>query len=129
MGENPPLDPTRRKYGRVVIVKDEVSNFVGSKYNDSSFTIEELNQIHFSLYSLRRKYPFQAEALLFMLCTGKRLIETLKITKAMVDAEEIVLDRTITKGRKRQVIDITQPVRKVLNISKDFVMNKVFQKM
>lgn len=129
MGENPPLDPTRRKYGRVVIVKDEVSNFVGSKYNDSSFTIEELNQIHFSLYSLRRKYPFQAEALLFMLCTGKRLIETLKITKAMVDAEEIVLDRTITKGRKRQVIDITPPVRKVLNISKDFVMNKVFQTM
>ena len=120
MGDNPPLDPTRRKYGGVVIVKDEVSNFVGSKYNDSSFTIEELNQIHFSLYSLRRKYPFQAEALLFMLCTGKRLIETLKITKAMVDAEEIVLDRTITKGR-REVIDITPPVMKVLNTSNTFL--------
>jgi hypothetical protein len=120
MRENPPLDPTRRKYGGVVIVKDEVSNFVGSKYNDSSFTIEELNQIHFALYSLRRKYPFQAEALLFMLCTGKRLIETLKITKAMVEAEEIVLDRTITKGR-REVIDITPPVMKVLNTSNTFL--------
>ena len=115
MGDNPPLDPTRRKYGGVVIVKDEVSNFVGSKYNDSSFTIDELGQIHFALYSLRRKYPFQAEALLFMLCTGKRLIETLKITKSMVEDELIALDRTITKGRKREVIDITPPVRKVLN--------------
>jgi|TARA_R110000803_G_scaffold112781_3_gene181201 integrase len=115
MGDNPPLDPTRRQYGGVSIVKDEVSNFEGSKYNETSFTIAELNQIHFALYSLRRKYPFQAEVLLFMLCTGKRLIETLKITWAMITDHEIILDRTITKGRKKEIVDITKPVRKVLN--------------
>ena len=115
MGDNPPMDPTRRRYGGVSIVKDEVSNFIGSKYNESSFTIDELSQIHFALYGLRRKYPFQTEALLFMLVTGKRQIETLKITKAMVKDDEIILDRTITKGRKKEIIDITAPVRKVLN--------------
>ena len=115
MGDNPPLDPTRRQYGGVTIVKDEVSNFAGSKYNETTFTIEELNQIHFALYSLRRKYPFQVEILLFLLCTGKRLLETLKITWAMITEDEIILDRTITKGRKKEVVDITPPVRKVLN--------------
>jgi len=115
MGDNPPLDPSRRQYGGVTIVKDEVSNYAGSKYNDTSFTIEELNLIHFAVFSLRRRYPFQAEALLFMLCTGKRLIETTKMTWDMVEDEEIALDRTITKGRKREIIDITPPVRKVLN--------------
>ena len=33
----------------------------------------------------------------------------------MVKDDEIILDRTITKGRKKEIIDITAPVRKVLN--------------
>ena len=64
----------------------------------------------------RDKYPFQAEALLFLMFTGRRTEETLKIKWSDVDLENrvITLRRGITKARKEEFVDITDPLSLVL---------------
>ena len=55
------------------------------------------------------------------MCTGRRESETLKLKWSDVDFEKgvITMPRGITKARKVEYIDITQPVSTVLNYLKD----------
>ena len=54
MGPNPPLNPTRKEKGGITIKKAEESLWVGSKYNEMSFDIEQLEAIDRALISLER---------------------------------------------------------------------------
>ena len=97
--------------------KPEESKAVGSKYVNERFTKEQIQTIYSTLLTLRTKYPFTAEALMFMMLTGRRETETLKIEKEMIKENEgiIVLPRGITKSRKEEIIDITPPLAVVLD--------------
>ena len=97
--------------------KPEESKAVGSKYVNERFTKEQIQVIYSTLLTLRTKYPFTAEALMFMMLTGRRETETLKIEKEMIKENEgiIVLPRGITKSRKEEIIDITPPLAVVLD--------------
>ena len=59
--------------------KPEQSNYVGAKYNNLRFSDNELPIIFNALMERRDQYPFQAEALLFLQFTGRRVPETLKM--------------------------------------------------
>ena len=125
MGPNPPLNPTRKEEGGITIEKEEVSQWIGSKYNDFSYDVEELEEIKTALVSLRDRYPFQSECLNLMLCTGMRAEECKKLTKEMLTTDNndnpiILMKRYIAKGRTNQrqkdiAYDITEPVKEVLD--------------
>lgn len=124
MGSTPPLNPTRKEDGGITIEREEESLWVGSKYNDLSFDVDQLKQIDEALISLRDKFPFQSECLRLMLHTGMRAEECKKITRDMITTDEegdpiIVLKRYITKGRTHQqqkdiIYDITPPINSIL---------------
>jgi integrase len=112
LGDSPPKNPTRD----IVFKKPEVARSPGSRYNDLRFSDQELKTIYKILIKLSEKYPFQAEALLFMLCTGRRAEETCKIRKSNINKDRtlITLPASITKARKVEYVDITPPVAFVL---------------
>jgi integrase len=138
LGSNPKFNPTRSEYGGINIMRDEVSNWKGSKYNDVCFSIEQLEQIETALINLRDKYPFIAEALLMLLHTGIRIQECLKLRWDMLTKDEdgyevIMVKRTITKGRgnfnqKDEPIYLTDNVTKVLRLVKDQLSKPKHQK-
>ena len=74
-------------------------------YDDLRFTDNELPVIFNALMKRRELYPFQAEALLLMMFTGRRNEETLKIKWSNVDEANgiITLPRSITKARKDEL--------------------------
>ena len=74
-GDLVPSNPTQE----ITFKRPEISRSPGSIYNDKVFVEHEVKVLGETLVKLRKKYPFQAEALLFMLCTGRRAEETLKI--------------------------------------------------
>jgi integrase len=125
MGPNPPLNPTRKEKGGITIKKTEQSIWVGSKYNDFAYDLEELKEIKTALVSLRDRFPFQSECLSLMLNTGMRAEECKKLTKEMLTTDKndnpiISMKRYITKGRTNQrqkdiAYDITEPVQEVLD--------------
>jgi len=125
MGPNPPLNPTRREEGGITIEKEEESLWLGSKYNEMSYDVEELEEINKALISLRDKYPFQSECVRMLIYTGMRIEECKKITKEMLTTDInsnpiILMKRYITKGRTVQKqkdipYDITEPVQEVLD--------------
>ncbi len=125
MGPNPPLNPTRKEKGGITIKKAEESLWVGSKYNELSFDVTQLEAIDNALFTLRDKFPFQSECLRLMLHTGMRAEECKKITREMITTDEdgdpiILLKRYIAKGRTQQqqkdiTYDITTPIREVLD--------------
>ena len=129
MGPNPPLNPTRKEEGGITIEKEEESQWVGSKYNEMSFDIEQLEEIDRALISLKDKYPFQSECLRLMLHTGMRAEECKKLTRDMITTDVegdpiILMKRYIAKGRTHQqqkdiVYDITPPINSVLQSLKD----------
>ena len=112
LGDSPPANPTKD----IVFKRPEVSKSPGTRYNDLRFTDQELKTIYTTLIKLTDKYPFQAEALLFMLCTGRRAEETLKIRWGNINKARtlITLPASITKARKVEYVDITPPVAFVL---------------
>jgi len=125
MGPNPPLNPTRKEKGGITIKKAEESLWVGSKYNELSFDVTQLEAIDNALFTIRDKFPFQSECLRLMLHTGMRAEECKKITREMITTDEdgdpiILLKRYIAKGRTQQqqkdiTYDITTPIREVLD--------------
>ena len=125
MGPNPPLNPTRKEEGGITITKEEESLWIGSKYNEMSYDVEELEEINKALISLRDKHPFQSECIRMLIYTGMRIEECKKLTKEMIttdiNGEPIILmKRYIAKGRTNQrqkdiAYDITEPVQEVLD--------------
>jgi len=77
--------------------------------------------IYNGLMKRREKYPFQSEALLFLMFSGRREQETLKLKWSDVNFEKgtITMPRGITKARKVEYIDITGPIAVVLNSLKE----------
>ena len=114
LGDNIPNNPTMK----VKFKRPEIANSPGTRYNDRRFSDDELKTIHNKLVELKDKFPFQAEALLFLLCTGRRAEETLKMRRSMINKDRtlITLPASITKARKVEYIDITPPVKFVLDL-------------
>ena len=107
MGPNPPINPTRKVEGGITIEKEEESQWVGSKYNEMSFAIEDLEVIEKALISLKDKYPFQSECIRLLLHTGMRIEECKKLKRSAITTDEdgdpiILMKRYITKGRTQQ---------------------------
>ena len=114
LGDNIPNNPTMK----VKFKRPEIANSPGTRYNDKRFSDDELKTIYSKLIELQDRYPFQAEALLFLLCTGRRAEETLKMRRSMINKDKtlITLPSSITKARKVEYIDITPPVKFVLDL-------------
>ena len=107
LGPNPPMDPTRRSHGGITIEKEESSNFIGSKWNETGLDLEQCEEIETALFSLTDRYPFQAEACLLLMYTGMRITECLKLKKTMLGEDEdgdpiLTMPRVIMKGRSHQ---------------------------
>ena len=125
MGPNPPLNPTRLEDGGITIEKEEESQWLGSKYNEMTFDLAQLEEIDNALISLKDKFPFQSECLRLMLHTGMRGEECKKITRSMITTDKlgnpvIELKRYIAKGRTHQqqkdiIYDITPQIRAILD--------------
>ena len=113
-GDIIPQDPTKD----ITFKRPEVSRSPGTIYNDRRFTDQEIRLMFNWLTTPENyeRYPFQAEIILLMMITGRRAEETMKIRKTMIDYDNglITLPASITKARKKEFIDITPPVAKVL---------------
>lgn len=128
-GANPPLNPCRKEHGGVRIKRDEVNNYKGKQYNNLVFSLEQLEKIIEALKSLRNKFPFIAEALLFLAYTGVRIQEALKVRYDMIIKDEdgdlvIRMKRHILKGRgsanqEDEDFLITPLIEEVLNMVKE----------
>jgi|TARA_R110002111_G_scaffold227816_5_gene289381 integrase len=116
-GDKPPVIT----FKNIIFKKTEESQYVGAKYNHLRFSDNELPVIYNGLMKRREKYPFQSEALLFLMFTGRREQETLKLKWSDVNFEKgvITMPRGITKARKVEYIDITGPIAVVLNSLKE----------
>ena len=129
MGPNPPRNPCEKEDGGITIQREEESQWVGSKYNELSFDLAQLDQIDEALISLRDKFPFQSECLRMMLHTGMRAQECMKLRRDMITTDDdgdpiILMKRYITKGRTHQkqkdiIYDITPKMSEVLQSLKD----------
>lgn len=116
------LDPTRIKYGGVVITntKKRVSN--NHRYNDMKFKTDQLEKIAKAAFELRDEHPFQAEAVMMIMYSSRRQEETCKITtddlwkhKSKHHSRVITLPANITKSRSEEYIVITEGIQKVLD--------------
>jgi hypothetical protein len=116
------LDPTRINNGGVIITgsMNKVSRVC--KYNNISFTEPQLEKIINSAWSLRDKYPFKAEAILFIAYSGRRGEEVKKIKLDNLykyydepNKEVITLPSNIVKSRKEpELVIINDNIKKVL---------------
>ena len=109
--------PPTINFDNITFKKPDETQSVSRKYDNLRFTDNELPVIFNALMKRRELYPFQAEALLLMMFTGRRNEETLKIKWSNVDEANgvITLPRSITKARKDEFITITPPVALVLS--------------
>ncbi len=114
---------------KIRLIKPTETKSPGSRYNDLRFTDDEIKTIWTKLIELKDRYPFQAEALLFMLCTGRRAEETMKIRRSNLtkDGTRLIMPSGITKARKQETIYITEPIRFVLDML-DEKLNGEYQK-
>lgn len=126
LGFNPPLDPTRREYGGIKLVRTAQSKSKTSLYNDKTFSDAELKAIKSAYIKLARRFPFQSECIMMMMFTGWRKPEVQKLTWSMIteeDQERIIrLPKEILKGRNnyRQ-----QDIIKTLDSNIEWVLNRV----
>ena len=111
-GDIIPADPTKE----ITFKRPEVSRSPGTIYNDRRFEMHELKKMFQWLVKNAERYPFQAEVILFEMCTGRRGEETMKIRKSFIDhsTQLITLPASITKARKTEYVDITPPVDFIL---------------
>ena len=116
-GDKPPVII----FKNITFKKTEESQYVGAKYNHLRFSDNELPVIYNGLMRRREKYPFQSEALLFLMFSGRREQETLKLKWSDVNFDKgvITMPRGITKARKVEYVDITGPIAVVLNSLKE----------
>ena len=117
LGDDLPSNPTLR----VKFKRPEVANAPGSQYKDLRFTDEEFKLIQSKCVEKKDLYPFQAEATLMKTVTARRTEETCKFRWSMVNKDEtlITLPASITKSRKVEYIDITPPVKRVIDMLKE----------
>jgi integrase len=128
-GANPPLNPCRKEHGGVRIKRDEENNYRGKQYNNLVFSLDQLEKTVEALKSLRNKYPFIAEALLFLVYTGVRIQEALKVRYDMIlndnDGDLVIrMKRHILKGRgsanqEDEDFLVTPPIQEVLDMVKE----------
>ena len=128
-GEDIPNNPTSRRDKRIILMKSRVSKAPGKKYNDRIFKEEDLPKLDQAFVQLSNQFPFQAEALNMMFCTGRRMEETLKMRWNMITEDEegnpiILMPGSITKARRPAKVDITQPVQRVLDQLKKHLSGK-----
>ena len=122
--------PPKIEFKNIVFKKPEQSNYVGAKYNNLRFSDNEMPIIFNALMERRDQYPFQAEALLFLQFTGRRVPETLKTKPGAINKERgvIILNYGTTKGRKEEFVDITPPIKLVLDSLEYQLKKPEFQK-
>jgi len=89
---------------------------LNNRYNDTSFTLEELKKIHKACLEITHKFPYQAEIIMMLMVTGRRFQETSKIIWDYVKEEEGIIEipKHINKIDVDQFITITEPVKFVL---------------
>ena len=106
------IDPTYR----IHLKRPLHSKMLGSKYNETIFTVPELEIIRDQCLMLSERYPFQAEMLLMMMFTGRRFQELSKLKRTFVSEKEriIHIPKAISKIRRDEFITITDPVALVL---------------
>ena len=115
LGDEPGLNPCRKRDGGIVIEKSDVK---ADPYKDRRFSISEYKQIYHSLIKKTDQFPFIAEALLLLQFSGLHEEEILRLQKEHVKEKlgYIYLPKAITKNEVRDLfIDLTPPVRKVLS--------------
>jgi hypothetical protein len=122
LGDNDVLDPTRKQYGGVTITKSKKILFKGHRYTNMKFKENQLERLIEGCYQLRDKHPFQIEAIMFMLYTFRRQIETTKIDYSCVGRygdqprkNVITMPFNITKSRVEEYVVITDRVQEVLD--------------
>ncbi len=122
LGDEDVLDPTRKKYGGVTITKSRKILFKGHRYTNMKFKESQLEKLIDGCMELRDEHPFQIEAIMFMLYTFRRQIETAKIDYSCVGRygdqpkkNVITMPYNITKSRVEEYVVITTGVQKVLD--------------
>ncbi len=122
LGDEDVLDPTRKKYGGVTITKSRKILFKGHRYTNMKFKESQLEKLIDGCMELRDEHPFQIEAIMFMLYTFRRQIETTKIDYGCVGRygdqlkkNVITMPYNITKSRVEEYVVITTGVQKVLD--------------
>ncbi len=110
-------------------MKSRESKAPGKKWNDKIFKEKEIPILLRALTKLSDSFPFQAEALRMMMCTGRRMEETLKIRWNMITEDEegnpiILMPGSITKARRPAIIDIENPVQEILDQLKKHLSDK-----
>ena len=92
--------------------------YFGSKYNETVFSLEQLEKIRNQCLVLREPYPFQAEMLMMMMFTGRRFEELSRLKTRYINRDERIIEipRAISKIRRDEFITITEPVNNVLNL-------------
>ena len=92
-----------------------------SKYNETVFSLEDLNLIYKACMEISQQFPYQAECIMMMMFTGRRFQETSKLKWINVKEDQRIIEipRAINKIRVDQFITITEPVQMVLNYLKD----------
>ena len=93
---------------------------LNSRYNNTSFTLEDLKKIHKACLEIAPKFPYQAEIIMMIMVTGRRFQETSKITWDYVKEDEGIIEipKHINKINVDQFITITEPVQFVLDLLK-----------
>ncbi|MHA2183263.1 MAG: hypothetical protein ACXAAH_17730, partial [Promethearchaeota archaeon] len=94
---------------------------VATKYNRHKFSIGELRRIKQACIDLKQQFPFSTACILFMMFTGRRFQEVIKIKREYIDLEQgiIQIPKEISKIREDQFITITEPVKFVLDMLED----------
>jgi len=119
LGNNPPLNPCRRRDGGITIKKSRKSKFKGSKYNKLTFTTKQLIAIEKKLWELVPRFDFRALALLFIMFCAKRQEETLKIRWSDIDYKNKEIKIRLTKTRKAEYVDFDEDILKIINKCKE----------
>lgn len=113
----PRINPARlvrlKKPGKII-------NYA-SRYNETTFSLEDLNLIYNACVEVSKQFPYQAELIMMMMFTGRRFQETSKLKWSNIKADERIIEipRAINKIRIDQFITITEPVQMVLNYLKE----------
>ena len=112
----PPVNPTHD----IEILKDDDTNYKGSKWNEISFDGDQIPQVQRGLIQLVRKKPFESEALMLLGCCKIRPDELLKFKKSDIKEDYILFRKETKKERaqgtvKDEKIPITDEIKRVLN--------------
>ena len=124
LGKNPSFNPCRRRDGGITIKRNKKSKFKGSKYNKIIFTPDQLILIENKLWDLVDRFCWRALALLFIMFTGKRIEETLKIKISDIDWDNEEVNIRLTKMRNPEKVDFDPDIIKILNKSEELKKDK-----